>query len=253
MRCAGTRPIQSRTRRMMSMQRKGEAMLAMLQRHRRRSGRMLDAPARRRNGAAGLRRARAAVVRALDKAFGERRVLDGIDLHIEPGEFVAIVGRSGCGKSTLLRLVAGLEPATRRRHRRSTARRSPAPRRRPHHVPGRAAAALEAGGRQRRPRPAAAPMRRRGPRGALAQVGLADRAHDWPAVLSGGQRQRVALARALVQPAAPAAARRAARRARRADPHRDAAADRAALARARASPRCWSRTTWRRRWRWPTA
>ncbi len=31
-------------------------------------------------------------------------------LHVEPGEFVALLGPSGCGKSTLLRLVAGLEP-----------------------------------------------------------------------------------------------------------------------------------------------
>ena len=51
-------------------------------------------------------------VRGVDKRYGARSVLHKADLVIEPGEFVAIVGRSGCGKSTLLRLVAGLEAAT---------------------------------------------------------------------------------------------------------------------------------------------
>ncbi len=41
-------------------------------------------------------------LRGLGKRYGERRVLEAIDLTIAPGEFVAIVGRSGCGKSTLL-------------------------------------------------------------------------------------------------------------------------------------------------------
>ena len=49
---------------------------------------------------------------ALYKPFTTRKVLQGIDIAIEPGEFVAIVGKSGCGKSTLLRLMAGLEEPT---------------------------------------------------------------------------------------------------------------------------------------------
>jgi multiple sugar transport system ATP-binding protein len=45
----------------------------------------------------------------VEKAFGATRVITGIDLDVEPKEFVVFVGPSGCGKSTLLRMIAGLE------------------------------------------------------------------------------------------------------------------------------------------------
>jgi putative ABC transport system ATP-binding protein len=50
-------------------------------------------------------------VRSLRKAFDEGRIvaLDGMDVEVAEGEFVAIVGPSGCGKSTLLHLVAALD------------------------------------------------------------------------------------------------------------------------------------------------
>jgi len=147
--------------------------------------------------AAGTPAGIAVDARGLVKSFGERRVLDGVDLQIAPGEFVAIVGRSGCGKSTLLRLVAALERATRgaltldgeplARHRGDIrimfqdARLLPWKR-----VIDNIALGLDGADAHERAREA------------LAQVGLADRAGDWPALLSGGQRQRVALARALV-------------------------------------------------------
>lgn len=130
------------------------------------------------------------------KAYGGRPVLQQLDLRIAPGEFVAIVGRSGCGKSTLLRLVAGLEQtgagrilldAASEGHRDEVrimfqdARLLPWKR-----VIDNIALGLEGGEGRRRALEA------------LEQVGLADRAHEWPAVLSGGQKQRVALARALV-------------------------------------------------------
>ncbi len=48
-------------------------------------------------------------LRNVHKAFGNVKVIHGVDLHIADGEFVVIVGPSGCGKSTLLRMIAGLE------------------------------------------------------------------------------------------------------------------------------------------------
>jgi multiple sugar transport system ATP-binding protein len=46
------------------------------------------------------------------KAYGDVKILKGIDLHIRDGEFMVFVGPSGCGKSTLLRSIAGLEDIT---------------------------------------------------------------------------------------------------------------------------------------------
>ena len=46
-------------------------------------------------------------VRGLSKSFGAQRVLNGIDLDVQPGEIMVIMGGSGCGKSTLLRHMIG--------------------------------------------------------------------------------------------------------------------------------------------------
>ncbi|HEX6590506.1 MAG TPA: aliphatic sulfonates ABC transporter ATP-binding protein [Moraxellaceae bacterium] len=132
----------------------------------------------------------------VQRHFGTRQVLNGIHLDIPPGQFVAIVGRSGCGKSTLLRLLAGLDQpdggelladerdlSKARDDIRLMFQESRL-------LPWKNVISNVGLGIKGNWRPAA--------QRALAAVGLADRALDWPAALSGGQKQRVALARALV-------------------------------------------------------
>ena len=51
------------------------------------------------------------VVRGLDVSYGKTQVLFGVDLHVERGEIVALLGTNGAGKSTLLSAISGLVPA----------------------------------------------------------------------------------------------------------------------------------------------
>ncbi|MGI5169826.1 ABC transporter ATP-binding protein [Spirillospora sp. CA-253888] len=128
-------------------------------------------------------------VTGLRKAFGDRTVLDGIDLEIRRGEFFALLGPSGTGKTTLLRVLAGLE-------RPDAGTVLAAPRRttvyqEPRLVQSRRVLANVTLGLPRSAREAG--------RRALAEVGLAGHERAWPATLSGGEAQRAALARALVR------------------------------------------------------
>ncbi|WP_077235517.1 ABC transporter ATP-binding protein [Herbaspirillum sp. VT-16-41] len=129
-------------------------------------------------------------VAGLKRRYGQRTVIQGLNLRIHRGEFVALLGESGCGKTTLLRALAGLD-------------------------------AIDGGRIDGPAQPAAVfqeprlipwdPLWRNVSLGlddksgkplaqaALEEVGLGGRSEDWPRNLSGGQAQRVALARALVR------------------------------------------------------
>jgi len=135
-------------------------------------------------------------IRGLEKSFGAKQVLQGINLTMQQGEFVVVVGKSGCGKSTLLRLIAGLDRPDRGEivvddqpivQRNVVARVMFQDARL---LPWRRVLDNVGLGLQGQWRPQALE--------ALAHVGLTDRADQWPRVLSGGERQRVALARALL-------------------------------------------------------
>jgi sulfonate transport system ATP-binding protein len=132
-------------------------------------------------------------VENLHRSFNEAGgVLNGLDLDIAPGEFVALLGRSGSGKSTLLRALAGLDRGVA-----GTGRIE---------VPDKVSVVFQDS--------RLLPWKRildnvvlglrdgdaaeRGVQ-ALAEVGLAGREKAWPHELSGGEQQRASLARSLVR------------------------------------------------------
>jgi sulfonate transport system ATP-binding protein len=139
-------------------------------------------------------------VRGLHKSFGGSSVLNGIDLDVPAGQFLAIVGRSGCGKSTLLRLLAGLDTPSAGSFRIDAQPGLPAADVRimfqePRLLPwARVEENIRVGLGARR----TADDAKVRAQSMLMSVGLPDRGQDWPSVLSGGQKQPVALARALI-------------------------------------------------------
>ena len=139
-------------------------------------------------------------IRGLHKVFGQGddavEAIGGLDLRVEQGEFVSVLGASGCGKSTLLSIIAGLEPASAGDV----------------HVDGPQPALmfqdsalfpwLSVGENVEAPqrfRGVPSAERRQRAQELLATVRLDGAVDRRPHELSGGQRQRVALARALAQ------------------------------------------------------
>lgn len=165
-----------------------------------------EAPAAAAPGGAGV------TIRNLSRSFGDKNVLHNVDLHIPPGQFVAVVGKSGCGKSTLLRLIVGLDQPTdghialsgvgaQSADAGAMAANSVAEAdgvrimfQEPRLLPWeRVRGNVEVGLSRKLPKAERQAIAQR----TLEAVALGERAGEWPSVLSGGQKQRVALARAL--------------------------------------------------------
>jgi spermidine/putrescine transport system ATP-binding protein len=141
----------------------------------------------------------------LVKRFGDATAVNGIDLHVPPGEFFTMLGPSGCGKTTTLRLIAGFERPTEGKILLdgNDMSRTPPHKRRVNTVfqsyalfPHKTVHENVAFG-LRYQRKTKAEVKRRVEE-SLAMVRMQEFGHRRPSQLSGGQQQRVALARALV-------------------------------------------------------
>jgi putative spermidine/putrescine transport system ATP-binding protein len=143
-------------------------------------------------------------IQALSRSFGAVRALDGLNLELAPGEFVALLGPSGCGKTTALRIVAGFETADSGTVTVDGKDVAPVPAAKrdmgmvfqsyslfPNMT------ALENVGFGLRMRKLNGAARVKKSTELLDMVGLSPQARQYPHQLSGGQQQRVALARAL--------------------------------------------------------
>ena len=143
----------------------------------------------------------------IDFSYDSKTILQGIDLNIENGEFLCILGQSGCGKSTLLRLLAGLERPSAGEIRIDGE---------PVDGPDRHCSVvfqdyslfpwMTTGANLTLALHAAYPDKNRKEVKALAEsyletVGLGGSFGQYPEALSGGMRQRAAIARALASPA----------------------------------------------------
>ena len=149
-------------------------------------------------------------IQGLRKSFGDNEVLKGIDLQVQAGEVIAIIGKSGSGKSTLLRCINGLETfqagtltVDRQALLHHDANAMRALRQKvgmifqsfnlfPHLKVGQNIMLAPGLVKQQDKTSAESKARQ-----LLDRVGLAEKFDAWPDQLSGGQQQRVAIARAL--------------------------------------------------------
>lgn len=128
-------------------------------------------------------------IKNLKKSYGERTVIEGLSLHVDQGEKIALMAPSGCGKTTLLRLIAGLERAEGGQidSEASVCFLFQEPRLFPQFtVLQNVKAVLKGKGKKQKAF------------AALKEVGLEGEEGKYPHELSGGMAQRAVLARALV-------------------------------------------------------